>query len=211
MDLLFDINKADKTLAEADPAMAGVIARYGPCGMAVQDISSTFASLLRSIVFQQLSTASANAIYSRVVALFDEKEPFPERIPILDDESLRGAGLSKQKIAYLRDLADKTLKGIVPPLDVLIDLPDAEILKRLTQVHGIGRWTVEMLLMFSLGRPDVLPATDLALQKGFQQIYETPDLPKPRAIEQFGERWRPYRTVASWYLWRVIDGDNPAW
>ena len=211
MELPFDVKEADEALAQADQHMAKIIARYGPCQMTIRPVSSPFESLFRSIIFQQLSTASATAIYNRVAALFADEIPTPTAALALSDEAMRGAGMSKQKIAYTRDLAAKSDEGVVPTLAELHTLSDEEILSRLTSVKGIGRWTVEMLLMFSLGRPDVLPSTDLVIRKGFQQVYGHEELPKPKEIDKFGERWRPYRTIASWYLWRVIDGDNDAW
>lgn len=211
MELPFDVNKADTALSEVDQQLAEVIAQYGPCQMTVRPVSDPFESLFRSIIFQQLSTASATAIYNRVVNFFDAGIPTPAATLALSEEEMRSAGMSKQKIAYTRDLAQKSTEGIVPDLEELHTLNDEEILTRLTAVKGIGRWTVEMLLMFSLGRPDVLPSTDLAIRKGFQQVYGHEELPKPKEIDKFGELWRPYRTIASWYLWRVIDGDNEAW
>ncbi len=211
MELPFDVVEADKALSQADQQLAKVIAQYGPCQMTIRPVSSPFESLFRSIIFQQLSTASATAIYNRVAALFENEIPTPTAALALSAEDMRGAGMSKQKIAYTQDLAIKSEEGVVPSLGELHSLTDEEILSRLTSVKGIGRWTVEMLLMFSLGRPDVLPSTDLVIRKGFQQVYGYEELPKPKEIDTFGERWRPYRTIASWYLWRVIDGDNDAW
>lgn len=211
MQLPFDVQEADRAIASADRAMAGVIEQHGPCKMTIIPVESPFEALFKSIIYQQLSTQSATAIYNRVLHLFDTGIPSPEATLKLSDEALRGAGMSRQKIAYMRDLASKSVEGIVPGLAELDTLSDQEILERLTAVHGIGRWTVEMLLMFSMGRPDILPSTDLGIRKGFQEVYAHEALPKPRQIETYGERWRPYRTIASWYLWRVVDGDNEAW
>ena len=211
MELPFDVRAADRTIASSDEVMARIIDAYGPCEMTIIPVQSPFEALFKSIIYQQLSTQSATAIYNRVLALFDEGTPSARLTLTLTDEDLRGAGMSRQKIAYMRDLAAKSVEGIVPALKELKQLSDGEILDRLTAVHGIGRWTVEMLLMFSMGRPDILPSTDLGIRKGFQRVYEHENLPKPREIEKHGERWRPYRTIASWYLWRVVDGDNEAW
>ncbi len=211
MNLPFDVQEADRVISSVDDAMAGVIDRHGPCKMSIIPVQSPFESLFKSIIYQQLSTQSATAIYNRVLNLFDNGIPSAHVTLKLTDEELRGAGMSRQKISYMRDLAEKTTEGIVPPLEELDVLSDSEILDRLTAVHGIGRWTVEMLLMFSMGRPDILPSTDLGIRKGFQQVYGHQELPKPKQIEKYGERWRPYRTIASWYLWRVVDGDNDAW
>ncbi len=211
MELPFDVKEADRVISSVDEAMAGVIERYGPCKMSLNVVQSPFQALFKSIIYQQLSTQSATSIYNRVLQLFDTGVPSPQVTLNLTDEELRGAGMSRQKISYMRDLAVKTAEGTVPSLEELDRLPDEEILERLTAVHGIGRWTVEMLLMFSMGRPDILPSTDLGIRKGFQQVYGHEELPKPRQIEKYGELWRPYRTIASWYLWRVVDGENDAW
>ncbi len=211
MELPFDVKAAEAALASADPRMGEIIEAYGPCTMTITSLQSPFESLFKTIIFQQLSTASANAIFGRVLALFDGKAPTPDRTLVIADEAYRGAGMSKQKIRYVRDLAQKTLEGTVPEMAALAHLSDQEIIERLSAVHGIGRWTVEMLLMFNMGRPDILPTTDLVIRKAFQQIYNHEALPKPKAIDAFGERWRPYRSIASWYMWRVIDGDNDAW
>ena len=211
MELPFDVHHADQVIAKADSTMAKVISQYGPCKMTIRPVNNPFESLFRSIIFQQLSTASATAIFDRVAGLFKSGVPSPDETLALSDEVLRNVGMSRQKIAYTRDLAAKSIEGVVPTLKELHALPDQEILDRLTAVKGIGRWTVEMLLMFSMGRPDILPSTDLAIRKGFQLVFGQEHLPKPREIDQYGERWRPFRSVASWYLWRVIDGDNDAW
>lgn len=211
MELPFDVEAAEKALASADPVMGNVIAQYGPCAMTITPFQSSFASLFRTIIYQQLSTASANAIFSRVLALFEGEGPTPVATLALEDDAYRAAGMSRQKIKYARDLAQKTLDGTVPEVAALAHLSDQEIITRLSAVHGIGRWTVEMLLMFNMGRPDILPSTDLVIRKAFQQIYDHTELPKPKAIDAFGERWRPYRSIASWYMWRVIDGENAAW
>ncbi len=211
MELPFDVEAAEKVLTSVDPLMGEVIAAHGPCAMTITPFQSSFQSLFRTIIFQQLSTASANAIFGRVLALFEDNIPTPAATLDMAADAFRGAGMSRQKIKYAQDLAQKTLEGTVPEVSALAHLTDQEIIERLSAVHGIGRWTVEMLLMFNMGRPDILPSTDLAIRKGFQQIYKHEDLPKPKAIDAFGERWRPYRSIASWYMWRVVDGDNAAW
>ena len=211
MELPFDVKAAEQALSSADPQMAAVIEAYGPCTMTITPFQSPFESLFKTIIFQQLSTASANAIFGRVLTLFDGESPTPKTTLGIADEAFRGAGMSKQKIRYARDLAEKTIAGTVPEMTALAALSDQEIIERLSAVHGIGRWTVEMLLMFNMGRPDILPSTDLVIRKAFQQIYKHEELPKPKAIDAFGERWRPYRSIASWYMWRVVDGDNDAW
>ncbi len=211
MELPFDVKTADRAIADADEHLARVIAKHGPCAMTIRPVKSPFEALFRSIIYQQLSTQSATAIYNRVLGLFDNGQPTPELMLASPEEELRGAGMSRQKVKYAKDLALKSTQGTVPLMSELELLSDQEIIERLTAVHGIGRWTVEMLLMFSMGRPDVLPSTDLAVRKGFQIVYGHEELPKPKEIDRFGECWRPYRSIASWYLWRVVDGDNAEW
>lgn len=191
--------------------MAKLIDRFGPCTWTLRSMESPFAALLRSIVFQQLSTPSASAIYGRVEDLFDEGSPRPEVVLQMDEDTLRACGVSRPKIGYIRDLAEKTLSGDVPALEDLVNMPDEEILNRLSRVRGVGRWTVEMLLMFNLGRPDVLPSTDLVIRRGFSEIYGWDELPTHKELETYGERWRPFRSVACWYIWRYEDGDNAEW
>jgi DNA-3-methyladenine glycosylase II len=209
--LEYDPNKALRHLAEADPKLGRLIERLGAFELEVRTLHSPFEALLRSIVFQQLSGKAAGTIYGRVQALFTEAVVHPEALLALPEEQLRGAGMSRAKTAAARDLAAKTLDGTVPTLDVLRQLSDEEIIDRLVAVRGIGPWTAEMLLIFRLGRPDVLPVTDLGVRKGYMLAYGLDELPKPAALKAYGERWRPYRSVASWYLWRVVDQDDGTW
>jgi 3-methyladenine DNA glycosylase/8-oxoguanine DNA glycosylase len=209
--LTFDLREAEHTLAAADAALATVIARWGPCTLALDPIVDPFAALLKAIVYQQLSGKAAGTIYRRVLDLAPEGHFDPRRVRSLSDEALRGAGLSRNKLAAIRDLSDKTLDGTIPAMVELAALPDDEILRRLCTVRGIGRWTVEMLLIFNLGRPDVMPSTDLGVRKGFQHMLATEELPAPSALHDYAERWRPYRSVASWYLWRIVDGEAVDW
>ena len=195
-----------KHLRRADPDMAAVIRRAGPCALEPRLRHPPFEALLEAIVYQQLSGKAAATIYGRVRALFPPGCALaPAALLDTPDEALRGAGLSRNKMAAARDLAAKTLEGVVPGTAALRRMPDDEIVARLTAVRGVGRWTVEMLLIFRLGRPDVLPIHDLGIQKGFQLTYRTRQRPKPDRIERYGERWRPFRSVASWYLWRSLD------
>ncbi|HEX2668759.1 MAG TPA: DNA-3-methyladenine glycosylase 2 family protein [Gammaproteobacteria bacterium] len=188
--------------------MAAVIAGIGPCRLEFMPLRSPFHSLMRAITYQQLSGKAAATILGRVVALFPpELGPHPEALLALPEASLRGAGLSRNKLLALKDLAAKALDGTVPDSKGLKRMPDAEIIERLTQVRGVGRWTVEMLLIFTLGRPDVLPVTDLGVRKGFQRAYGMKRLPAYSTLERAGRAWAPYRSIASWYLWRVTDGD----
>ena len=188
-----------------DRHLARVIRRVGSFPTKRQKPQHPFASLLQAIVYQQLAGAAAATIFGRVKALGASGFPTPEEILLLDETKLRGAGLSRQKIAAVKDLAAKTLDGTVPTLGKLRRMSEEEIHERLIQVRGIGEWSVQMFLMFRLGRPDVLPIHDLGIQKGFQLVYGHKDVPKPQFILEHGERWRPYRSIASWYLWRAAD------
>lgn len=203
-----DVRPALRHLRRSDPHMARVIAGIGPCRLEFMPLRSPFHSLMRAITYQQLSGKAAATILGRVVALFPEDQgPHPQTLLELPEAKLRGAGLSRNKYLALRDLAAKTLDGTVPDSRGLKRLPDEAIIERLTQVRGVGRWTVEMLLIFTLGRPDVLPVTDLGIRKGFQRAYGMRGLPAFSTLERAGRAWAPYRSIASWYLWRTADGD----
>lgn len=206
MALLYDPATAIEAL-KTDAPLARLMEQVGPFRMEVRAMTSPFHGLMRSIVYQQLSGKAAATIHRRVLALFPGDEPpDPDELLAMPDEALRGAGMSRAKVAAVKDLAAKTLDGVVPPSNQhLSGLDDEEIIERLTAVRGIGRWTVEMLLIFYLGRPDVLPVTDLGVRKGFMLAYGLDDLPKPTALADYGTRWQPYRSVASWYLWRAND------
>jgi len=202
----FDPVAAVRHLRRVDPELAAVIRKTGPCPLQPRMRYSPFEELLESIVYQQLSGKAAATIYGRVRALFPARRALdPAALLAVPEEHLRGAGLSRAKTAAARDLAAKTLEGLVPTRAALRRMPDDEVVGRLTAVRGVGRWTVEMLLIFRLGRPDVLPVHDLGIQKGFQLTFRTRQRPRPERIERHGERWRPYRSVASWYLWRATD------
>jgi 3-methyladenine DNA glycosylase/8-oxoguanine DNA glycosylase len=203
----FDAAAAVRHLRKTDPVLATVIRTAGTCGLEPRLRSSPFEEVLESIVYQQLSGKAAATIYGRVRALYPPRRALrPQALLDTPDEALRGAGLSRAKLAAAKDLATKTLEGVVPTAAALRRMPAEEIIERLTAVRGVGRWTVQMLLIFRLGRPDVLPVHDLGIKKGFQLTYRTRQLPKPERIERHGERWRPFRSVASWYLWRATDG-----
>jgi DNA-3-methyladenine glycosylase II len=203
----YDPAEAAAALAAADPVLGAWIAAHGaahgPCDLEPYGMAP-FPYLLRAITFQQLAWKAASTIHGRVLALTGNP-PTPEALLALPDEALRGAGLSRNKLAAARDLAAKTLDGVVPPLDALHALSDDALVERLTAVRGVGPWTVEMLLIFNLGRPDVLPVTDLGVRKGFSILYGGDALPSPAALRAHGECWRPWRSVASWYLWRAAD------
>jgi 3-methyladenine DNA glycosylase/8-oxoguanine DNA glycosylase len=206
MSLLYDPDAAAKQLSESDPKLGILIAQVGGCRIRVARSRSPFAALVESIVYQQITGHAASRILGRVVALYRPRRfPRPEDLLATPDDLLRAAGLSRTKVASMKDLAAKCLDGTVPPLRSLRKLDDAAIVERLTAVRGVGPWTVEMLLMFRLGRPDILPATDYGVRKGFQTTFRTRGLPTPSQIAKRGERWRPYRSVAAWYLWRALD------
>jgi DNA-3-methyladenine glycosylase II len=169
-------------------------------------VQSPFQALLRAIVYQQLSGKAAATILGRVHDLFPSRQGIrPQAMLKVSDERLRQAGMSRAKVLAVKDLAAKTLEGTVPTLARLKKMDDDEIVSRLISVRGVGRWTVEMLLIFRLGRPDVLPAADLGVRRGFMLTYKKRHMPLPADILRHGERWRPYRSVASWYLWRSVD------
>ncbi|MGE3524814.1 MAG: DNA-3-methyladenine glycosylase [Gemmatimonadales bacterium] len=179
--------------------------RVGPFRLVPERLQSPFEALAESIVYQQLTGKAAGTIHGRLLALYPGTRRLrPEQILDTGEEQLRAVGLSRAKAAAIRDLSVRTLDGTVPTLRDLRRMPDDEIVERLVAVRGIGRWTVEMLLIFRLGRPDVLPATDYGVQKGFARTFRRP-LPTPAQLLRRGERWRPYRSVASWYLWRAVD------
>jgi DNA-3-methyladenine glycosylase II len=201
----YDPAEAVKFLARSDVTLAALMKRAGPYTLQLRKLHDPFEALARNIVYQQLHGNAAAAIHRRVLELFGGGKLRPEDLLAAPDEALRGAGLSAAKLASLKDLAAKTLDGTVPTLARLRRMSDDEIVERLTQVRGIGRWTVEMLLMFRLGRPDVLPVGDFAVRKGFAITYGLDESPKPKELEAFGERWRPYRSVASWYMWRAVE------
>ncbi len=189
--------------------MAQLIERTGPCTLKLRHEHTIFYSLLRSIVYQQLAGQAAAAILARVDGLFPGALATPGQIVDATEECLRSAGLSQNKMLALKDLAAKTLDGTVPQGSAIDKMSDEEIIERVSQVRGIGRWTVEMLLIFRLGRTDVLPLDDFGVRKGFQRIYRLPDLPTKQQMLKKGERWKPWRSIASWYLWRAAE-EQPA-
>lgn len=202
----YDPDLACRHLADVDPAMGRLIARVGGFSMRPEPTHSLFQVLVRSIVYQQLTGKAAATILGRVARLFAPKR-FPTARDLLEipPERLRAAGLSTAKTAALKDLAARALDGTVPSLSRVRLMADEEIVEHLTAVRGIGRWTVEMLLIFKLGRPDVLPLGDLGVRKGFALTLGKRKLPEAAAMSRRAERWRPYRSVASWYLWRALD------
>jgi len=202
---LYDATAAAEHLSRRDARLARLIAQVGPPRIRLAATQSTFEALAESIVYQQLTGKAAATIHGRLRALFPRKRVRPEPLLAHADEALRGAGLSRGKVLALRDLAAKTLDGTVPAIRALVALDDDAIVERLVQVRGVGRWTVEMLLIFRLGRPDVLPVDDYGVRKGFQLTYGKREMPSAKELARFGEKWRPFRTVASWYFWRAVD------
>ncbi|MDE2234533.1 MAG: DNA-3-methyladenine glycosylase 2 family protein [Gammaproteobacteria bacterium] len=202
--LPYDAKQALRHLRSGDPRLARHIDRVGPVRMCLRPAGSPFEALLRTIVFQQLSGRVASVIHARLLNLFPGG-PDPGRLLSLPDPALRGAGLSRNKLRAVKDLAQRTLAGGIPDFPALNKLPDEEVIRCLTQVHGIGRWSAQMLLLFTLGRPDVMPAEDLGIRKGFQHVYSMRGLPAVSTVERKAQAWRPYRSVASWYLWRAAD------
>ncbi len=196
-------------LGAVDPTLAIVIERAPPCDLAPRRLASLFDVLLRAIVYQQLNGKAAHSIHQRVQALFPGNRPTPAAVLALADEPLRAAGLSRNKLASIRDLAAKSIDGTVPTPATAKKLSDAELVARLTAVRGIGPWTVHMLLMFDLGRPDVLPTGDYGVREGFRKLYRKRRQPTPAELEKHARRWAPYRSVASWYLWRVHEIELP--
>jgi 3-methyladenine DNA glycosylase/8-oxoguanine DNA glycosylase len=213
-----DHTAALEHLSRVDGKLARIIARHGECRLQQETTQNIFEALLESIIYQQLNGKVAATITQRVKALFPENNkrirtrrglvdgfPSPQQILAAPEELLRSAGLSRAKMLAIRDLAAKTLDGTVPTVKQAHRMSDEELVERIDTVRGIGRWTVEMLLLFRLARPDVLAVDDYGIRKGFAKIHKLAELPKPKELLAYGERWRPYRSVASWYLWRAAE------
>ena len=212
--LPFDRDEAVAHLRAADSKLAALIDRAGPFTLRLDPAPSPFDSLLESILYQQLHGKAAATIHRRLREYFGGSDPAPQLLLDTPDEPLRAAGVSGNKIRALKDLAARTLDGTVPTHAAIKKMPDEEIVRRLTEVRGIGPWTVEMLLIFRMGRPDVLPVSDYGVRKGFLLTFgrvpktravAAEDLPKPEALLKRGKKWAPFRSVASWYLWRACD------
>jgi len=193
-------------LTRADKVLGRLIRKVGPCTLQPRKHRSPFQALVQSVAYQQLNGTAAATILGRVVALYPSRR-FPQPHDLLDtpDERLRGAGLSRAKVAAIKDIAAKTLAGVVPTSRAIRSMSNEEIMERLTAVRGVGPWTVEMLLIFTLGRTDVLPTTDYGVRKGFALAYGLAELPSPKELLAHGERWRPHRTTAAWYFWRALE------
>ena len=201
-----DYAKARRLLARRDPVLRDLMRRHGPCGLAGRQHADPFTALVHAIISQQLSTRAASTIAARFDALFDGR-PTPAQVIATPTHELRGVGLSGQKVGYLRDLCARIDEGSLP-LSALGDLADEDVIASLTSVKGIGRWTAEMFLMFRLHRPDVLPVGDLGIVKAVQRAYRMRKVPTPERLTRLGESWRPYRSVACWYLWASL-GNTP--
>jgi 3-methyladenine DNA glycosylase/8-oxoguanine DNA glycosylase len=198
--------QAIQYLAKADKILGRLIKQVGPCTLEPKNRRSPFEALVQSVAYQQLNGTAAATILGRVKALYPKRHfPRPEDLLATTDEKLRAAGLSRAKVAAIKDIARKTLDGVVPTSRAIANLSDTEIVERLTALRGVGPWTVEMLLIFTLGRTDVLPATDYGVRKGFALTYGLKELPTPKALLEHGERWRPHRTIAAWYFWRALE------
>ncbi|HEV2421770.1 MAG TPA: hypothetical protein VGS59_08695 [Candidatus Acidoferrales bacterium] len=201
----FDHKLAIAHLSKTDRRLARLIEKSAEFRLNIEAMQSPYEALLEAIAYQSISGKAAATIFARIKALgANGRCPTPQEILRVRKSVLRKAGLSFAKIAAARDLAQKTIEGVVPALAEAEKMSDQELVDRLVSVRGIGAWTVEMFLIFRLGRPDVLPIHDYGVQKGFALTYAKKQIPKPRELAKFGERWRPYRTVASWYMWRAV-------
>ena len=211
----YDSALALQQLAAVDAKLGALIERVGPFALRVKSTHSPFEALLEAILYQQLHANAARAILGRLLALFGDLHPQPEQLLAVPDEMLRAAGLSQGKLLSLRDLAAKTLDGTVPSIGAIRRLPDQEIIERLSHVRGIGTWTAEMLLIFRLGRPDVFPGTDYGIRKGYLLTFGKVKAGKPITLDMLPKEggdgtwrrrcWKPWRSVASWYLWRACE------
>jgi DNA-3-methyladenine glycosylase II len=199
-------HEAIEHLCRSDKLLARLIKKVGPCTMKIRNRRTPFAALVSAVTYQQLNGTAAETILKRFLALYPGKRfPTPEDVLATPEELMRAAGLSRAKTAAIKDIAAKTVEGIVPTSREILKLTNEEIIERLTSVRGVGPWTVEMLLMFTLGRLDVLPSTDYGVRKGFAVTFGWKDLPTPKELLEYGERWRPHRSTAAWYLWRALE------
>jgi DNA-3-methyladenine glycosylase II len=197
---------AHKHLSKCDPVLRQLIREHGKCDLVPEKRRSPFQSLVMAVAHQQLNGTAANTILTRFKKLFPgRKFPRPEDLAKVSDEQIRACGFSFAKIKSIRDIAEKTLSGVIPSSRQIVKLSDDEIVARLTEVRGVGRWTVEMLLIFQLGRLDVLPADDFGVRSGYRVAYKKREMPKPKELLAFGEKWKPHRTTAAWFLWCAAD------
>jgi DNA-3-methyladenine glycosylase II len=202
-----DYRRAQRALVRRDPILAALIRQHGPCRIADALRVDHFAALARAIIFQQLSTKAATTIHNRLVALLPDGQVTPASLAALSEEQFRAVGVSRQKSGYLRDLSGKILGGDVR-LENIDVLDDEAVIEALTKVKGVGRWTAEMFLMFRLHRPDVLPVGDLGILTAVQRAYRLRKRPTPDRLRRLGEAWKPYRSIACWYLWRSLDNEG---
>jgi DNA-3-methyladenine glycosylase II len=206
MPLSFDLAEATRYLSSKDEKLATLIAETAQFQTDTDAAQSPYEALMESIAYQSISGKAATTIFARIKALgANGRPPSPQQMLKLRTSALRKAGLSGAKVLAMKDLAQKTIDGIVPTRQEAEKMSDAELIERLDSVRGIGAWTVEMFLIFNLGRPDVLPIHDLGVKKGWSVTYGKKHMPKPKELLAFGERWRPYRTIASWYMWRAFE------
>jgi DNA-3-methyladenine glycosylase II len=198
-------------LSRVDPVMAQLIRRAGPYAVKPERGTGAYEALVEAVAHQQLTGKAARTILGRFYALYgSDRCPEPARLVETPDQALRGCGFSRAKSASLKDIAAKSLDGTIPPRRSLARMKNESIIERLIEARGVGRWTVEMFLMFTLGRPNVLPVDDYGIRLGYKIAYGKRTLPKQKALAKFGERWAPYRTTASWYLWRAVDMQRAA-
>ena len=194
-------------LAKVDPLMGKLIKEIGPCLLTPDKRRSPFQSLVQAVAHQQLHGTAAESILKRFIKLFPGRRfPRADDLASVTDEQMRACGFSFAKIRAIRDIAEKTISGVVPDSREIVKLSDIEIIERLTTVRGVGRWTVEMLLIFQLGRENILPVDDFGVRMGFRVAYNKRSMPKPKQLLKFGKRWHPHATTAAWYLWRAADG-----
>jgi len=202
---------AHKHLSKRDPILRRLIREHGKCDLVPEKRRSPFQSLVQAVAHQQLNGTAANNILTRFKNLFPgRKFPRPEDLAKVTDKQIRACGFSFAKIKSIRDITAKALDGTIPSSRQIMKLPDEEIIARLTEVRGVGRWTVEMLLIFQLGRPDVLPVGDFGVRTGFRVAYKKREMPHPKALLAFGEKWKPHRTTAAWFLWCAADAAKDA-
>ena len=197
--------RAINHLRSKDPRLAELIDQIGIIKLPARRSSDPYLALLETIAYQQLAGSAAKKIWERVIALFDQDGPRPDKLIALSEEELRSAGLSRSKAVSMREIAARTISGQVPDVQRMKSMSDEELFATLTQIRGVGPWTVEMLLMFTLRRPDIMPVTDYGIRKGFQMLYRKRQMPTPKQILKKAETWRPYRTAAALYLWRIAD------
>ena len=202
---------AHKHLSKRDPILRRLIREHGKCDLVPEKRRSPFQSLVQAVAHQQLNGTAANNILTRFKKLFPgRKFPRPEDLAKVTDKQIRACGFSFAKIKSIRDITAKALDGTIPSSRQIMKLSDEEIIARLTEVRGVGRWTVEMLLIFQLGRPDVLPVGDFGVRTGFRVAYKKREMPHPKALLAFGEKWKPHRTTAAWFLWCAADAAKDA-